>query len=66
MTVLPNNRQPKNLIPVKIVATTLVLLSLILPYFGLMSHRTTPVIILITLFAFFIVERKYRQQTKSI
>ncbi|MGE7543613.1 hypothetical protein [Sporosarcina newyorkensis] len=54
-----NKKHPKNLIIVRLVATTLILLSLILPYFRLMEYSTTPFVILITLFAFYVMENKY-------
>ena len=59
------NRRSKNLITVRIVATIIVLLSLILPYFGLVSHSKTPFVIVVTLFSFFIVESKYGKKTVS-
>ncbi|ARF18661.1 hypothetical protein SporoP17a_16010 [Sporosarcina ureae] len=55
----------KNLIIVRLLATTLILLSLILPYFGLMKYSTTPFIILITLFVFYVMENKYGEKTAS-
>ncbi|VDG97996.1 Uncharacterised protein [Lysinibacillus sphaericus] len=60
-----NKRHPKNLITVRIVATINVLLFLILPFFGLISHGKTPFVILITLFVFYIVESKYGKKTVS-
>jgi len=62
---LHNKRHPKNLIIVRVVATVLVLLSLILPYFSLIAHSITPYVILITLFAFFIVENKNNKKVVS-
>lgn len=55
----------KNLIIVRLVATTLILLSLIMPYFGLMKHSTTPFVILITLFVFYVIENKYSEKNAS-
>lgn len=55
----------KNLIIVRLVATTLILLSLILPYFGLMKYSATPFVILITLFVFYDIENKYGKKTAS-
>lgn len=47
--ILFNKIYPKDLITVRIVATIIVLLSLIFPYFDLVSHSKTPFINLITL-----------------
>ncbi|ARF17811.1 hypothetical protein SporoP17a_11340 [Sporosarcina ureae] len=55
----------KNLIIVRLVATTLILLSLILPYIGLMKYSTTPFVILITLFIFYVMENKFGDKTAS-
>jgi len=41
------------------------LLSLILPYFELMAHSTTPFVILIALLVFYIVESRYGKKTVS-
>ena len=60
-----DKRHPKNLITIRIVATIIVLLSLILPYFGLISHSRTPFVILITMFVFFTVENRYGIKTIS-
>ncbi|PIC79430.1 hypothetical protein CSV75_12625 [Sporosarcina sp. P18a] len=62
---LDNNKHPKNLIIVRLVATTFILLSLILPYFGLMEHSTTPIVIFIILFVFYVMENKYCEKTAS-
>jgi len=62
---LDNKKYPKNLVTIQIVATILVLLSLTLPYFGLMAHSTTPFVILITLFVFYIVESRYGNKAPS-
>ena len=60
-----NKRHPKNLITVRIVATIIVLLSLILPYFELILFSTTPLIILITLFAFYIADSRFVKKNIS-
>lgn len=57
-----NTRYPKNLITVRIVATIIILLSLVLPYFGVSSHSKAPLVILITLFTFNILENKYNEK----
>jgi hypothetical protein len=49
MNNLDNKRYIKNFIIIRLIATLVVLLSLILPYFGLMKHSRTPYIILVTL-----------------
>ena len=60
-----NKKQPKNLVTVRIVATAIILLSLILPYFELIAYSTTPFVILITLLVFYIVENRYGKKTVS-
>ena len=62
---LHNKRLPKNLVSFRIVATVLMLLSLILPYFELIAHSTTPFVILITLLVFYIVESRYGKKAVS-
>lgn len=62
---LDNKKHPKNLVIVRLVATSLILLSLILPYIGLMEHSTTPFVILITLFVFYVMENRYGKKTVS-
>ncbi|WP_301108024.1 hypothetical protein [Sporosarcina sp.] len=62
---MDNKNHPKNLIIVRLVATVLILLSLILPYFGLMEFGTTPFVILITLIVFFVMENKHGEKMAS-
>ncbi|WP_039044183.1 hypothetical protein [Sporosarcina sp. ZBG7A] len=62
---MDNKKHSKNLVIVRLVATVLILLSLILPYFGLMEFSTTPFVILITLFVFYVMENKYGEKTAS-
>jgi len=62
---LHNKRLPKNLVTFRIVATVVMLLSLILPYFELMAHSTTPFVILIALLVFYIAESRYGKKTVS-
>lgn len=62
---MDNKKHPKNLIIVRLVAITFILLSLILPYFGLLEHSTTPIVILIMLFIFSVMENKYGEKTAS-
>jgi len=62
---LDNKRHLKNLVIVRLVATILILLSLILPYFGLIEYSTTPFVILITLFVFYVMENRHRKNTAS-
>ncbi|ANU17134.1 hypothetical protein BBI11_08935 [Planococcus maritimus] len=49
----------KHFIIVRCVTTILILLSMILPYFGIIKHSSTPTIILITFFVFHLLETKY-------
>lgn len=55
---LHKKKQAKNLLITRILATVLVLCALVLPYFDLISHSSTPLIILVTFFGFFILENK--------
>lgn len=61
---LDNNKYHKKLVIVRLVATSLILLSLTLPHFELMEHSTTPFVILITLFLFYVIENKYEEKRK--
>lgn len=63
---LDNNKYHKKLVIVRLVATSLILLSLTLPHFELMDHSTTPFVILITLFLFYVIENKYEEKRKWI
>ncbi|WP_117170193.1 hypothetical protein [Paraliobacillus sediminis] len=63
---LNKKKYSKNLLVVRMVATVLVLLSLILPYFGLISHGTTPFLILATLGVFFIIEDRFGKKIISV
>ena len=47
------------------IATLLVLFSLILPYFGLIPHGATPLLILATLVIFYIAEDRFGEKTLS-
>ncbi len=49
-------RYSKDLMGVRIVATVVVILALILPYFGFISYRITPFLILATIVVFYIIE----------
>lgn len=60
-----NKKHPKNLIIVRLVTTILIVLSLLLPYFGLMEYSTTPFVILITLFIVYVMENKYSEKTAN-
>lgn len=60
-----NKRLPKNFVAIRIVATILILLSLILPYFELMDHSATPFVILLTLSGFYVAESRYGKITAS-
>jgi len=53
---LQKKKQTKNLLIIRILATVLILSALVLPYFDLMSHSSTPLIILVTIYGFFILE----------
>ena len=58
-------RYSKDLLIIRIVATVLVLLSLIIPYFGLISHGTTPFLILATLVGFYVIEDRFGEKIIS-
>ena len=62
---MQKKRTFKDLIVIRIVATLLVLLSLILPYFGFMSHSTAPYLILAILVGFFIMEDRLGKKIVS-
>jgi len=62
---LHKKRYSKDLLIIRIVATVLVLLSLILPYFGLISHGTTPFLTLATLVGFYIIEDRFGEKIIS-
>ncbi|GKV64346.1 MULTISPECIES: hypothetical protein [unclassified Sporosarcina] len=62
---MDNKKHPKNLVIVRLVASSLILLSLVLPNLGLMEPSTTPFVILITLFVFFVMENRDGKKTES-
>lgn len=62
---MEKKRTSKNLLVIRIVATVLVLLSLILPYLGFMSHGTAPYLILAILVGFFIIEGRVGKKIVS-
>ncbi|KOP28867.1 hypothetical protein ADM98_07995 [Exiguobacterium sp. BMC-KP] len=62
---MENKKYQKNLITIRLVATLLILLSLILPYFEMMKYSTAPFVILIIFFVFYVMENKYGKNTVS-
>ncbi|ASI35079.1 hypothetical protein A0126_05690 [Exiguobacterium sp. N4-1P] len=62
---MENKKYYKNLITIRLVATFLILLSLILPYFEIMKYSTVPFVVLITLFVFFVMENRYGKKIVS-
>lgn len=62
---LENKKYRKNLITIRLVATFLILLSLILPYFEIMKYSTALFVILITFFVFYVMENRYDKNTVS-
>lgn len=62
---MENKKHPKNLIFLRIIASLIVILAMVLPYFGVIKHTTGPFVILITLLAFWGVENKYNKKTKT-